>query len=319
MDLEGIGAVSAAGVALLGIGGALLVGRWQMRGALRQAEETTRAGLKQAEATYRAALDAVHAESSAAFLQWRRGMQREAAHALLLACDQVDAAGDRLKEAARVDPHSLSHAQGEIDLADAMHTLRSATFAVELEGPQPVYLEAVRYSKSAIARADWTRKEVRRIRAVACLERRRLEAIEAFEAGNIGGGAPLESLPGYEVWQAFQLLMMAAKYHPDQVERDRSGTFRPRGEQVRSAYRRFYAAVEAFPHSDSVHQHARILYQTGLQSTEFQVPLDGGQTPNELVLQDILNGQESARTAFIAAVSAELARPFHSSQGRHQV
>ncbi|MER5513042.1 hypothetical protein ABT052_48565 [Streptomyces sp. NPDC002766] len=312
MDLEGIGAVSAAGVALLGVGGALLVGRWQMRGAVRQAEETTRAGLKQAEATYRAALDAVHAESSAAFLQWRRGMQREAAHALLLACDQVGAAGDRLKEAARVDPHSLSHAQGEIELADAMHALRSATFAVELEGPQPVYLEAERYSMATMARGDWIKAEVRRIRALACLERHRLEAIEAFEAGNIEGGATLESLPGYRVWQTFQMLMMAAKDHPDQVERDSSAAFRPRGEQVRSAYGRFYAAVEALPHSDSVHQHARILYQTGLRSTEFQVPL-GGQTPNELVLRDILNGQANARTAFIAAASAELARPFHSS------
>ncbi|KFG05448.1 MULTISPECIES: hypothetical protein [Streptomyces] len=311
MDLEGIGAVSAAVVALLGIGGALLVGRWQMRGAVRQAEETARAGLKQAEATYRAALDAVHAESSAAFHQWRRGMQREAAHALLLACDQVDAAGERLKEAARVDPHSPSHAQGEIELADAMHALRSATFAVELEGPQPVYLEAARYSTDTTTRGDWTKKEVRRIRALACLEKHRLDATEAFEADNNGDGPPLESLPGYEVWKAFQLLMMAAKYHPDQVERDSSATFRPCGEDVRSAYGRFYAAVHALPNSDPVHQHARILYQTGLRSTEFQVPGDGGHTPSELVLRDILNGQEDARTAFIAAARAELARPFH--------
>ncbi|MFE6895230.1 hypothetical protein [Streptomyces sp. NPDC057694] len=212
-----------------------------------------------------------------------------------------------------MDPHSPSPAQGEIELADAMHALRSATFAVELEGPQSVYLEAQRYSTSTMARGDHLKEEVRRIRALACLERHRLEAIDAFDAGNIAGGAPLESLPGYEVWQAFQLLMMATKDHPDQVERDSSAAFRPRGEPVRSAYRRFYAAVEALPHSDSVHQHARILYQTGLRSTEFQVPPDGGRTPNELVLRDILNGQANARTAFIAAASAELARPFHSS------
>ncbi|WP_329564990.1 hypothetical protein [Streptomyces sp. NBC_01361] len=44
MDLQGIGAVSAAAVTLFGIPAALVVGRWQLRAALRASEETARAG-----------------------------------------------------------------------------------------------------------------------------------------------------------------------------------------------------------------------------------------------------------------------------------
>lgn len=51
MDQEGIGAVAAAAVAALGVPAAVLVGRWQMRAALRAAEETGRAGIAQAEST----------------------------------------------------------------------------------------------------------------------------------------------------------------------------------------------------------------------------------------------------------------------------
>ena len=38
MDLEGIDAISTAAVAALGLPAAVVVGRWQMRGALRAEE-----------------------------------------------------------------------------------------------------------------------------------------------------------------------------------------------------------------------------------------------------------------------------------------
>ncbi|MFE5028081.1 hypothetical protein ACFRAO_33420 [Streptomyces sp. NPDC056656] len=85
MDLEGIGAIAAAAVAALGVPAAVLVGRWQMRAALRAAEETGRAGIAQAESTYRAALDAVRTEADAAHQQWRRGIRRDAYAGFLLA------------------------------------------------------------------------------------------------------------------------------------------------------------------------------------------------------------------------------------------
>ncbi|MEU2585293.1 hypothetical protein ABZ612_20495 [Streptomyces avermitilis] len=39
MSLEGIGAISAASVAAIGISTALIVGLWQLKGALRTAED----------------------------------------------------------------------------------------------------------------------------------------------------------------------------------------------------------------------------------------------------------------------------------------
>lgn len=53
MDLQGIGAIAAAAVTAVGIPAALLVGRWQTRAAIRNAEETGRSGIAQAEATYK--------------------------------------------------------------------------------------------------------------------------------------------------------------------------------------------------------------------------------------------------------------------------
>ncbi|MEV5673633.1 hypothetical protein AB0L28_33305 [Streptomyces sp. NPDC052503] len=83
MDLQGIGAMAAAAVAVVGIPTTLILGRWQLRGALRGAEETARAGMAQADASYRSALDAVRAQGQNDHLQWRRGVQRDAYAAFL--------------------------------------------------------------------------------------------------------------------------------------------------------------------------------------------------------------------------------------------
>ncbi|MEU1299989.1 hypothetical protein [Streptomyces shenzhenensis] len=51
MELADISTIAAAGVAAVGIPTALLVGRWQMHGAVKAAEATSQAGIAQAEAT----------------------------------------------------------------------------------------------------------------------------------------------------------------------------------------------------------------------------------------------------------------------------
>jgi hypothetical protein len=136
MDLEGIGAISAAAVAALGLPAAVVVGRWQMRGALRAAEETGRAGVAQAESTYRAALDAVRTEADAAHLQWRRGIRRDAYAGFLLAMTRCVQAAEALPRGRLETSQILSGAEGE--LTQAKHDLSAALWVVKLEGPPAV-------------------------------------------------------------------------------------------------------------------------------------------------------------------------------------
>ncbi|MFC9313983.1 hypothetical protein ACFTWR_06410 [Streptomyces nigra] len=136
MNLEGIGAISAAAVAALGVPAAVLVGRWQMRGALRAAEETGRAGLAQAESTYRAALDAVRTEADAAHLQWRRGIRRDAYAGFLLAMTRCVQAAEALPLRRLESSEVLSAAEDE--LTRAKNDLSAALWVVKLEGPSAV-------------------------------------------------------------------------------------------------------------------------------------------------------------------------------------
>lgn len=110
MDLQGIGAVSAAAVALISVPASMLVGHWQMKAALRTAEAANQAGLAQAESAYHAALDAVSAQADAALLQWRRGIQREAYASFLLAANRAKELGERfvLDNEADLPPEAIS-------------------------------------------------------------------------------------------------------------------------------------------------------------------------------------------------------------------
>ncbi|WP_405961302.1 hypothetical protein OG235_37210 [Streptomyces sp. NBC_00024] len=152
MDLEGIGAISAAAVALVGIPSALLIGRWQMRAALRTAEETGRAGIAQAEATYRSALDAVHASALTAHTQWRRSAQRDAYAALLLATTQVVEAAESMPTDVRWAGEAEVAAR-EADYSKAKTALSSALYVVKLEGPDDLTGLASRVSTHAHALA----------------------------------------------------------------------------------------------------------------------------------------------------------------------
>ncbi|NUK05439.1 hypothetical protein HRW23_32585 [Streptomyces lunaelactis] len=137
MDLQGIGAITAALVAAIAVPAALLAGRWQMRAALRTAEETGRAGIAQAEATYRAALDTVRAEASVAHLQWRRGVRREAYTSFLLASQRVTEAAQRLRDDCFRLPTADMDALRD-ELLSAATALREASLIVSLEGPEDI-------------------------------------------------------------------------------------------------------------------------------------------------------------------------------------
>lgn len=134
MDLQGIGAVGAAGVALATIPTLLIIGRWQTRTALQAAQEAGRAGFAQAQATYSSALDAVNAQATATHTQWRRGVQRDAYASFLLAAQQVTEAGDQVMM--ETDTETAATREAELKIASA--ALRAAAQIITLEGPNSV-------------------------------------------------------------------------------------------------------------------------------------------------------------------------------------
>lgn len=146
MDLEGIAALSAAGVALIGVPTTVIVGRWQMKAALRTAEATSEAGLAQAESAYRAALDAVRAETYAAHMQWRRGIQREAYASFLLAAHRVVEVGERFAEENAQSLLQESIKSGKAAIDNALAALKEA---LELEGPDEVAAPAAGMTNAA--------------------------------------------------------------------------------------------------------------------------------------------------------------------------
>ncbi|MER6202845.1 hypothetical protein ABT234_36425 [Streptomyces sp. NPDC001586] len=149
MDLEGIGALSAAVVASIGIPTTMLIGRWQMKAGLRTAEATSKAGLAQAESTYRAALDAVRAQANAAHLQWRRGIQRDAYASFLLAANRVQELGERFVANNEEEISAETIRAGKADIYDALANLKAAQTVIELEGPDDVAAPAAGMTDAA--------------------------------------------------------------------------------------------------------------------------------------------------------------------------
>ncbi|MFJ9595952.1 hypothetical protein ACIRS3_24725 [Streptomyces virginiae] len=134
MDSEGIAALAAAVVAGVAIPASMLVGRWQMKAALRTAEATSEAGLAQADSAYRAALDAVRAEANAAHLQWRRGIQRDAYASFLLAANRVQELGERFVRDSESGLTPETVRAGKDGLDDALVSLKAAQTVIELKG-----------------------------------------------------------------------------------------------------------------------------------------------------------------------------------------
>ncbi|MGW4889516.1 hypothetical protein [Streptomyces murinus] len=147
MDLEGIGTLAAAAVAAVGIPTTLLLGRWQLRGALRGAEETARAGLAQADASYRAALDAVRAQGQNDHLQWRRGVRRDAYAAFLQSVlSYTDTAHNNFGGAIS----RLEETRNHIAALNALETdMSHKAWVVRLEGPDGVSDAALTLQLSA--------------------------------------------------------------------------------------------------------------------------------------------------------------------------
>ncbi|TGN81636.1 hypothetical protein E5083_03765 [Streptomyces bauhiniae] len=149
MDLEGIGTLSAAAVALIGIPATVLVGRWQLKAAMCTAKATNEAGLAQAEAAYSAALDAVRAESNAAHLQWRRSIQREAYASFLLAANRVKERGERFVMDNADDLSAESISAGRSTLEGTIAILKETQTIIELEGPDSVAGPAAEMTRAA--------------------------------------------------------------------------------------------------------------------------------------------------------------------------
>ncbi|MFI6852834.1 hypothetical protein [Streptomyces sp. NPDC050416] len=142
MDLQGIGALAAAAVAAVGIPAALVVGRWQMRAALRAAEQTARAGMAQAEASYKAALDAVRASADETHAQWLRDTRRQAYSSFLLACHEALTASLALRENCGTQERYDRYEALEDEVRAASTKAHTAELVVRLEGPDSVSLLA---------------------------------------------------------------------------------------------------------------------------------------------------------------------------------
>ncbi|MFD3978246.1 hypothetical protein ACFWR6_06635 [Streptomyces griseus] len=133
MDLQGVGALAAAGVAAASVPVVLIVGRWQLRATLNAADAARRVGNDQAQATYSAALDAVTAQATATHSQWRRGTKRDAYAALLLADHQLREITERLLSKITADRSGLDELMAEANRTKA--AMRAAYVVVDLEGP----------------------------------------------------------------------------------------------------------------------------------------------------------------------------------------
>lgn len=133
MDLAGIGAISAAAVALIGVPAAIIVGRWNMRAGIRAAEATAHGAVIQAEAAYRAAVDAVQATAALNHDQWRRSARRDACVQLLLATSKVERLALPEDEAATT-PEAVQAA--ETAVSETLHQAETAYYVVRLESAE---------------------------------------------------------------------------------------------------------------------------------------------------------------------------------------
>lgn len=181
MDLQGIGAIASASVALVGIPAAVLIGRSQTRAAVQaaglsaaaghaQALSAAEAGIAQAEATYRAALDASRSQARAEYRQWRHTLRREAwasfatsVHAATTAASDLvnksrpgaDSAG--LKEAcvaasrAAYFAHSVVELEGPASVAEAANLVQAGVANVVLCA---IRAEIVEYARARLRNAD---------------------------------------------------------------------------------------------------------------------------------------------------------------------
>ncbi|MCX4697917.1 hypothetical protein [Streptomyces sp. NBC_01373] len=280
MDLEGIGALSAAGVALIGIPATVLIGRWQMKAALRTAEATSEAGLTQAESSYRAALDAVRAETYATHMQWRRGIQREAYASFLLAAHRVAEVGERyaLDNAEELPLESIRAGKAAID--DALLALKAAQTIIELEGPDDVAAPAAGMTNAAKAMAMYLGQQATFERASGKLHRMQDDQ------------SPLVSAPTERLMQALSHLRRLRSAAPS----DSAGLNEHAVEELRAAARSCREAGSALP-------------PNALDYEEFEALLEG-HSPRPPMLSsrylDAASQFDAEEVIFVRAAKVEL-------------
>ncbi|MGW1805771.1 hypothetical protein [Streptomyces sp. NPDC002078] len=179
MDLQGVGAITAAAVAAVSIPISALVGRWQMRGAVETAE-----------ATYKAAVDAARNQAASTHAQWRRGVQRDAYAALLVASQQVRNVVIHRIAGDAGDGITLSE-QARAELYAARTALQTTYAVTMLEGSSLVREAADELREAAFEVAAQAEATDARQRAMGYLNRKEEE--EERLARNSGAS---ESLPG---------------------------------------------------------------------------------------------------------------------------
>ncbi|MGI5413818.1 hypothetical protein ACQEV9_44320 [Streptomyces chartreusis] len=122
MDLEGIGAVAAAGAALFGVPVAFWVGHRQVKAAVQTAE-----------ATYRAALDGVRAQGFNEQAQWRRSVRRDAYASMLQTALEYREHADKVYWQALRGPSDIPAVMQDADPLRAVMSHKA--LVVSLEGP----------------------------------------------------------------------------------------------------------------------------------------------------------------------------------------
>ncbi|MGW7287932.1 hypothetical protein ACWGH4_20865 [Streptomyces sp. NPDC054847] len=154
MDLENVTAVGAAAVALLAALITLLVGWWQLRGALTQAGAASEGAFAQA----RAALEAVAATAVTNHDQWRRSLRRDAYVAFLLATAEVEGIRYPVDD---VDDTTLQARRSAAE--EALNRARAAKYVLDLESPdmsqvaESLLAAAGEYTRAARVVADYNR------------------------------------------------------------------------------------------------------------------------------------------------------------------
>ncbi|MEV6477015.1 hypothetical protein [Streptomyces sp. NPDC051657] len=168
MDLQGVGAITAAAVAAVSVPTVLIVGLKQSKAVMQQAQST-----------YSAALDAVKAQATESHSQWRRGTQRDAYAAFLLAGHQVREAADRLLAEPTSDRSTLDGLMADVNKAKA--AMRAAYVVVDLEGPSDLAFTADSILTHAFLVAEANQRE-------AVMERAWHQLVEMSEGNWLTGG-----------------------------------------------------------------------------------------------------------------------------------
>ncbi|WP_406316595.1 hypothetical protein [Streptomyces sp. NBC_00118] len=162
MDLQGAGAIAAAAVAAFGIPTAIVIGRWQLRAAVRGAEATAQAGLKTAEATYRAAVDSARAQAEATDQHWSKGIRRDAYIALLMASHTLSELVQSYTSAPASPDRFNKLTEFDAECRSAQTALRGAYLIAALEAPDDGRLErealevlnaTIKYARLRVRRA----------------------------------------------------------------------------------------------------------------------------------------------------------------------